>query len=236
METSEAAHSTAEQHWQDAVSSVVHELKSPTASLKTLLQTLEQRMPSSTEREIVQMCLKQTDRLTLLINDLLDVTRIERGHLTYRFEHVRISELVQSMVKTMQADHTSHTIVLQGESAAMVYADPLRIEQALINIIVNATKYSPAGSTITVLLAEEDDRVAITVKDEGIGITPEQQKHLFDLYYRAPTATSVKGLGIGLPLSYGIVKAHQGDIIVTSTAEGSTFTLYLPITRPSATS
>lgn len=187
---------------------------------------------TAANRELLQQSIKQTDRLAALIHDLLDVTKMEQGQLQYRFEIVPLAQLVDSLVRGMALAYPTHKFVMDIQNQASVQADPLRIEQALTNIIVNATKYSPASTTITIELSNKDDYAMIAISDEGIGITPEQQKHLFDLYYRAPTVNHVKGLGIGLPLSYGIIKAHNGDIKVSSTAgKGSTFTVVLPISR-----
>jgi signal transduction histidine kinase len=226
-----------------------HELKTPLTSISGYLQLTLKRAqrrlarghPTADEWEKeTQLDIKdaeilnqQTRRLSRLVNELLDVSRIQTGRVEYRLDPVDLEELAQQVVARAQVTTTSHQLEVApaGKGDVVVEGDRDHIEQVLNNLVDNAVKYSPAGGTITVSFGEEAGKVAVCVKDEGLGISPEQQAAIFELFYRSPGAKTqhAGGMGLGLYISSEIVKRHGGEIRVESSpGSGSTFRVLLP--------
>jgi PAS domain S-box-containing protein len=222
----------------DFLSIASHELKTPVTSVKAFLQALEQRMSKPEQfdfkknREYMHLSIKQVDRLGAIINDLLDITRINKGKMQYDFQILSIGPMVAEVVERMSVSFPSHIIACKLQDlTAKVRIDALRFEQVLTNLITNAVKYSPTGSVIDISTYGEDEDVCIAIKDRGIGISQEEQELIFNRYYRTKDAISSKasGMGIGLYIASQLIDAHNGKLTVNSTpGQGSTFIITLP--------
>jgi signal transduction histidine kinase len=225
-----------------------HELKTPLTSVSGLSQVLLRRMrrrleqgPPSDEQWLeeqrghiqrLELLNSQTARLGRLIDELLDVSRIESGKLDFHWAPIDLSMLVQEVADRLQMTTTSHAIVVDMEGVTdPVVADRDHLEQVLDNLVSNAIKYSPRGGTISVSLREAREEVLLSVADPGLGIPEGQLDAIFDLFYQAedPVSRRSGGMGLGLYISKEIVTRHGGRIWAESVPnEGSTFHVALP--------
>lgn len=218
------------------VSIAAHELRTPLTAIKGYAELLDRRLRAQGGREGDRKSLgvirKQTERLSGLVNEMLDVSRIEAGRLQLHREPFDLSALVGEVVNNMRVSSEAHILSIAAEPAIEVSGDAARIEQVLINLISNAITYSPESGEIDVRAWTEGDTARVSVSDRGAGIAREEIPHLFDRFYRAPNAgvTRSGGMGLGLYISREIVARHGGTIEVESTeGVGSTFTFILPL-------
>jgi signal transduction histidine kinase len=166
-------------------------------------------------------------RLTALVSDLMDVTRIIAGKLPLRPEEVELDALVRDVVARFEPASRAPISVVAAPVRAVV--DASRIDQVITNLVSNAVKYGD-GKPIAVTVQEDEGRAQIAVRDRGVGITPEERVHIFDRFVRAPRTAHIAGLGLGLFIVKEIVEAHDGAITVDGApGEGSTFTVSLPL-------
>jgi signal transduction histidine kinase len=211
-----------------------HELKTPLTTLTLRLEQLLRRVRAGqpADEHQVGLALAQVGRLTALINDLLDVSRIMSGRLTIRREPISLAALVREAVASA-VETDKHTIALDEPRDDMVVAgDRDRLQQVLANLLDNAVKYTPMGGTIRVSLSRRGGEVVLSVADPGIGIPKDQQGMLFERFFRAQNAptSSYGGLGLGLHICRDIVERHGGRIWVESdVGRGSIFSVALPI-------
>jgi signal transduction histidine kinase len=218
------------------VSTVSHEFRSPLTSMRQLSEMLAFNRVSSEERRQVyyEMLVKETTRLQRLIEGLLNFGRMEAGARQYQFEELDASAIVERVVSEFepQIAGAGKRIATTGADApCLIDADPEAISVAIRNLLDNAVKYSPDQPTIWVEWGVERDRVAIRVRDKGLGIAASERKTIFRKFMRGSAAVSanVKGSGVGLAMVLHIVAAHGGEILVASEqGQGSTFTLLLP--------
>ena len=221
----------------DFVSNVSHELRTPLALIRLYAETLELRRITTPEKkqEYYRIIRKESERLTALINNILDFSRIEAGRKEYEFRETNIAELVQNTL-----DSYRYQIEQQGFAFAesidpdipAVRVDREAIARALVNLVNNALKYSTDEKFLGVKLYRENGSVKLEVLDHGIGITRREQSKIFEKFYRTgdPLVHNTKGSGLGLSLVRHITQAHGGDIAVESTpGKGSKFTLSLPL-------
>ena len=218
----------------DFLSIASHELKTPLTPLSLRLATLERRLERGehVDPSLLRHARQQLTRLTGLINDLLDASRIEAGRLSLHPEATRFDTLVEHTLKAMEAQRGNHVFDFEPpKEEVSVHGDAYRLEQVVFNLLENALKYSPDGGTIRVRLSVSKDLMVLSVKDPGIGIPEDQQQQLFDRYFRARNAStrSYGGLGLGLYISRDIVERHGGRIWVESEpGQGATFHFTLP--------
>lgn len=217
-----------------------HELKTPVTSIKAYIQLLElyasQKDPQKSQKNLLPFIEKvdhQVDKLTHLINDLLDVTKVQAGKLQFNFEHFAINDVVDEVVDTMQLTTEKHSIIKTGNVSAQIYGDKERTSQVLINLLSNAIKYSPNADKIYVDLSVKNGQVIISVKDYGIGIDAKSQQKIFERFFRisdvASHSDTYPGLGLGLYIASEITKRQNGTISVSSKAgKGSTFSVHFP--------
>ncbi|WP_207424108.1 PAS domain S-box protein [Desertivirga brevis] len=212
-----------------------HELKTPITSMKASLQIAERLSTRKVEVEKIQSFIekanKQVNRLTALVEDLLDVTKIQAGKLQFEKDRFYIDEVVQSSVDQMQNDSIRHTILVEGEKEIPVWGDMHRLEQVIVNFLSNAIKYSPDSEKVLVNIRKEEDKVRVYVTDFGIGIPEDKINFVFDRFFRVQESSQkFSGLGLGLFISAEIVKRHEGDVgVYSEEGKGSTFWFDLPI-------
>ncbi|MES3018731.1 MAG: PAS domain-containing sensor histidine kinase [Bacteroidota bacterium] len=208
-----------------------HELKTPLTSIFGYLQILERVITDEKPKMFLSKTMQQVNKLSSLVNDLLDVSKIESGKLHLVKTLFEVAEVVNDAVQLIADTNTSHKIKLQSEGTPVtIQGDAHRIEQVLINLMTNAIKYSPHGDAVDVIVEYSSDQVKIGIKDYGIGIPANKIPHVFTRFYRVEDDPNISGLGIGLYLSHQIVERHKGKIWVESKlGEGSTFWLTLPL-------
>ena len=217
------------------ISTVSHELKTPVALIKGYASTM-QLEDANWDKSVVQESFtvieEEADRLTGLINSLLDASQLYAGALVLNRSDIRLADLAEKVSARMQTQTSKHQIECQvPKSLPLVYGDADRIEQVLSNLISNAIKYSPGGK-ILITGEVQDDFVKISVSDEGNGLQEDELKHVFERFYRAKkTANSAKGVGLGLYLSYGIIAGHGGTMRAENRSDrsGAIFSFTLPL-------
>jgi signal transduction histidine kinase len=217
-----------------------HELKTPLTALRLHLEKIQRSMGRSrpsAETTIetvtggVEKISRQADRLTKLIDELLDVSRITAGHLTLQPESLDLARLLRDVVQRQgeELKKVGCTVTLQAPPTLWGRWDALRLEQVMINLLTNALKYGP-GKPIDVRLSNLPGAAQIEVQDQGIGLDPRDAARIFDRFERAVSASHYGGLGLGLYIARQIVEAHQGTIQVKSAPDrGATFTVTLPL-------
>lgn len=207
-----------------------HELKTPITSLKMQLQMLERKKESELIIKPIKNSIKQVDRLTLLVNDLLDVSKFESGRMSYNFNKFSLSQMVKEVVENLRNTAGSAAeISLQVEKEIEIMGDHYRLEQVVVNLLNNALKYGD-DKPVLISLSENQGEVLISVKDQGKGVPLEFQKKIFDKFERGRQDSNISGLGLGLFISKEIVLAHEGRIEVeSSSANGSSFNVYLKL-------
>jgi PAS domain S-box-containing protein len=218
---------------------VSHELKTPITSIKAYTQVLEQKFTKAGDQLSSSQLSKmdtQINKITSLISDLLDVTKIEAGKLKMQREDFIFCTLVEEIIEEVGRTTEHHQIIFKGKNNYKVFGDYERIGQVLTNLLSNAIKYSPNSSPqmkkIIVTVSVVNGNIVCQIKDFGVGIAKEKQKLIFDRYYRETGSKEMTfpGLGLGLYISAEIIKRHNGKIGVRSIkGSGSTFFFSLPI-------
>ncbi|HEU4596155.1 MAG TPA: HAMP domain-containing sensor histidine kinase [Pyrinomonadaceae bacterium] len=224
---------------QDFVSNVSHELRTPLSSIRVFGEFMKLGRVREPEKisEYGEHIETESRRLTQLINNILDFSKIESGRKTYHFERVCVEEVVAETLKCCEVRlrQSDFRIVFEGPSKPLSPAvlDREAVAQAVMNLLDNAVKYSEHAENkeVIVRLGQREGRVLISVTDHGVGIPREEQKKIFEKFYRVSTGLvhDVKGSGLGLALVKHIVEAHRGAVSVESEpGRGSTFTISLP--------
>src|SRR5260370_29379409 len=217
------------------ISMASHELKTPVTSLKGFLGLLQRRLTIQGDEKALHYLARMdahVNRLTKLINDLLDLSKMQTGQLAYREERFDLDTQVQEIVENVQETTQTHHLQFEGQTQAEVFGDRDRIGQVLINLLNNAIKYSPQGDRVLVRVAISQNKALVRVQDFGIGIAKEHQHKIFERFYQVTDAEekTYPGLGIGLYISYEIVKRHGGQMWVESKkGEGASFSFTLPL-------
>lgn len=220
------------------ISTASHELKTPLTTIMAfsqILLSMSHEECSPGVRKFVEKIHNQSTKLKALIQQLLDISKIEAGHLEYNKEAIKFFDYANEVINTLRLVYPSHTInITEKNSGDFVYADKLRIEQVFANLISNAAKYSKAGNTIDVHVSTDKNGMQkVAVTDHGIGINAKNLQNVFNKFYREEQVyNKIAGLGIGLFITKGIIEEHGGSIWVESKeGEGSTFTFTLPVLR-----
>jgi signal transduction histidine kinase len=221
----------------DFVSTISHEFKSPLTSILQLAVMLKtKRVPSEARRQrYYDVLVEQSERLSLLIDNILDFTKMEEGKEKFEFEIIDISELLHEIVSTIQDRVRHEGFIIQAKICdylPSIKVDRRSISQAINNLIDNAIKYSDKKKQVNVHAFIEKQHLIITIQDYGIGIKKEETNKVFERFYRGgdELTRKVKGSGLGLTLVKQIVEAHHGNIQVESEPErGSTFSIKLPL-------
>jgi len=236
----------------DFVSIVSHEFRTPLTAIKGytqhLIRRIERRLrearqkqqstdslaelPESYDLRSLNIVQSETEHLERLVNDLLDLSRVQWGELDLQYTSFYLADLLAERVRLAQVSAEHHTIFLDIQTQdSRIVADQLRVGQVFGNILDNAIKFSPPSRQVTVRLQEQDNEYLISVIDQGIGVSPEYFDHIFERFYRVRNTTSrqYSGIGMGLFVARAIVEAHGGRIGFSSNQEvGSTFYFTLP--------
>ncbi len=225
-----------EQQKDEFISIASHELKTPITSVKAYTQILGQRFRKIGDTKSVELAEKmdlQLDKLTSLIGDLLDVTKIESGRIQFNEALFDFNELVESTVEELQRTTTKHSISIELQVPIKVLGDHDRLGQVITNFITNAIKYSPQADSIIVRTLIDKEKVTLAVQDFGLGLSKDDQEKVFERFYRVSGSdqNTYPGLGLGLYISSEIINRHNGRIWVEGKKNiGSTFCFSLPVT------
>jgi signal transduction histidine kinase len=212
---------------------VAHDIRNPLAALKLAMDLIppDRALPPEPRlRQLVARIGRQIGRLERMAHDFLDASRIESGHLELKLEDCDLCELARITLDLFEPATATHALSVHAPDAPVrVRCDPMRIEQVLANLVNNAIKYSPPGGSVRVTVARRADAGAISVADEGPGMSAADLAHVFDPFRRGAGADTVPGAGLGLFVARRIVEAHGGEITAeTAPGAGSTFTVRLP--------
>jgi signal transduction histidine kinase len=216
------------------VSSVSHELKTPLTSIRMFAELLQMRETDKERSGFLDTIVSESERLTRLLSNVLDFSRIERGQKTYRLQPAPLAEVVHAAARTVQYPLSQQGFSLDlnvCEDVPQVSLDRDALQQAVLNLLTNAMKYSGESRHIGLRLCAESGNALIEVSDHGIGIPEQEQSRIFEKFYRAriPENLEISGTGLGLALVAHIVKAHGGSVDVKSRpGKGSTFSIRLP--------
>lgn len=209
-----------------------HELKTPLTSLKGYIQLigLQEKLPDQV-RQYIKKANESSQKLQNLINDLLDVSKIQAGKLKFKTSPINLSELIHAVADTSQHIYPSYRIIRIIDPDIQIKGNAERLEQVLMNLINNAVKYSPDHKEIKVCAEKEGEEVKVSVIDGGIGLTEDDQKKIFERFYRVDDHKfQTSGLGMGLYISAEIIREHKGRISVSSKLNaGSDFSFWLPL-------
>lgn len=219
------------------IASVSHELRTPLTAVRMFIESLKMNpdLDAATRADYLDTMLRETERLSRLVNNVLEFSRIERHQKTYDLRPAALADIVHSVVTSFgplveQAGYQLETVI--DEDVGEAKADPDALEQAILNLLTNAMKYSGASRRIQLKLARLGERAAIEVRDFGIGIATGEHRKIFDSFYRVPSRENrnVPGAGLGLTLVRHVIEGHGGEVLVESApGKGSAFTLVLPL-------
>ena len=216
----------------ELISTLAHELRSPLTSVKGFTSTLLHRWERFTDdqkREMLATVNMDADRVTRLIRELLDVSRIDAGRLELRRQEFDLAAMAEGIVARFDLQHDGHTFdITFPDDFPAVYADPDKIEQVLTNLVENAVKYSDGGE-LSVTGQMTDTEVEVAVRDRGVGIPADQLPLIFTKFYRRAGHAAPSGTGLGLFIARGLVEAHGGRIWADSApGQGTTLRFRLP--------
>lgn len=214
-----------------------HELKTPITSLKVYTQILQERFENESDNLAAGFMAKmdaQINKLTSLVNDLLDITKMRGGKLQFNFQHFEINELISEITEEIQRTTDDHQLQIHTSENAIVLADRDRIGQVLTNYLTNAIKYSPKANKVEIRSRVSNGFIVVSVEDFGLGIPDENKESIFQQFYRVEgeVRESLPGLGIGLYISKAIILRHGGKVWFDSIdGQGSVFHFELPLSE-----
>ncbi|NEW07546.1 response regulator [Paenibacillus sp. SYP-B3998] len=213
------------------ISIVSHELRTPLASVLGFIEILLHReLPQDKQRKYLETIYKEAHRLSNLINDFLDLQRMESGRQVYHFSPVNLLPTVQEIVEQWQDKQVHRLIIHQPDTELWVRGDVDRIRQVFHNLLSNAIKYSPGADKVDIRLSTHDGKISIEIQDYGLGIPEEAKEHMFSKFFRVDNSDrrQIGGTGLGLAIVKEIIEGHQGQISFTSQmGKGTTFTIEL---------
>jgi len=217
------------------IADAAHELRTPVTTIRLYVDLLRREPLSEKQAEHLRMLAQEADLLAELVEDLLDLSRLERGVAPFEPEPLDLNDVVEEVVSRCAKQATAKGVTLAFEPESdlpTVTADRVQIQRAVSNLVVNAVNYTPAGGWVVVRTAAGDGRVEVIVTDTGYGIPDEEKGRIFDRFFRGSAAkkSGTVGSGLGLPIVREIAGLHRGGVEVESeVGRGSTFTLWLPV-------
>lgn len=219
---------------QEFLTNVSHELRTPLASIKLMLETVTESEDEEAAKIFLPQVLGQVDRLTALVQRLLEQARVESGELVLRIDEIDLEEVARPIVQSFgpQAAAKNVTLELRPARPAIVEADEQRLSQVFVNLIDNALRFTPEAGSVTVTLDVKDGYALICVADTGMGIAYKDLPYVFERFYVADRSRTrgVSGAGLGLSIVKQIVEAHHGTVQVESTlGTGTKFTVSIPM-------
>lgn len=223
-----------EQRKNDFIGMVSHELKTPLTSMMAYQQMLQKKLQGTADgftKVAIDKSNQQIRKMTALINGFLNISNLESGKIKLVKETFDVKQLLEEVIEDFILVNSTHEILLNDCSEALVYADREKISSVISNLISNAIKYSPNGKKVEVDCKSEGEMIKVSVTDEGMGIKESDQVKLFERFYRISTShrQNISGFGIGLYLSKEIIERHNGKIWLESkSGKGSVFTFVLP--------
>jgi PAS domain S-box-containing protein len=218
-----------EQRKNEFISMASHELKTPVTALKGFANLLQRRSKRQEDQQALHYLSRmdgQLNKLANLINDLLDLSKIQAGNFALQEETIDLTALIDEIIENIQGTTSTHSIHFTETEPLYIKGDKDRLGQVLINLLTNAIKYSPGASTVIVRATTDEAQVTVSVQDFGIGITEIHQQHVFERFYQVtdPQEKTYPGLGIGLYIAHDIIKRHHGTMWVESSkGKGATF-------------
>ena len=225
----------AEQQKDDFIAMVSHELKTPLTSLKGYLQLMIMQTDNLSKTETLtylDTANRQANKLNSLVNDLLDISKIENGKLKFNLRTFNFQQLLENTIRMMKLVNANSNIILNSNISADIEGDEMRLEQVLINYLSNAIKYSPKNHDILVTGEQTEKFIKVVVTDKGIGIPADMHKKLFDKFFRVDAPGHFQGMGIGLYICAEIIQRHGGEYGVDSKpGAGSSFYFTLPLQK-----
>ena len=222
---------------KEFVANVSHELRTPITSIRSYAETLQDsgNMPKETEKEFLGVIVKESDRMTNIVQDLLMLSRFDAGSIEFKFERFSFEKAIHDVYNAMllEAQKHKHNFSVEFKtSIPEIIGDRARVEQVLINMVSNAIKYTRDGGSISITAGQKEDVVWVSVRDNGIGIPKEDVDKVFDRFYRVDKARSREsgGTGLGLSIVKEIVNRHNGKIDLSSRqGKGTVITMTLPV-------
>lgn len=221
---------------KDFVANVSHELKTPITSIKGFAETLlDSALPDrETQEQFLKIIYEESDRIQLLIEDLLHLSQLEKEDSTLQLDEVQLDSLIENVLQIIAATASDKAITLQTDiqPKIILQADEEKLKQLLLNLLTNAISYTPPQAKINLAVHKQDETVVLQITDEGIGIESKNIPRIFERFYRVDTARSrdTGGTGLGLAIVKHIVELHQGHIDVSSEyGKGTTFKVTLPL-------
>jgi signal transduction histidine kinase len=222
---------------ENFITLVSHQLRSPLASVKQYFGVIQEGFAGEVtdkQKEIIQKAGGYIDSLVQLINDWLDMSRIEAGRIRDKSEPVSLSAVLSEATEALKPQAEAKKVVLELNSTdnlPQLYGDPKCLKEAFLNILSNAIIYNREGGTVTVTVREEGDDLAVKVSDTGIGVSQENLPFIFDEFFRVKSKETqhITGTGLGLPIARKIIEAHNGYVkVVSEPGKGTTFSIFLP--------
>ncbi|HUQ07461.1 MAG TPA: hybrid sensor histidine kinase/response regulator [Kofleriaceae bacterium] len=216
----------------DFLAMLGHELRNPLAPIVTAVELLKLNPSAARERDVIE---RHAQHMVRIVDDLLDISRVTRGHIELRREHVPLSSILQRAVEMASplVTRNQHRLEVAEAHDAVVQGDPIRLAQVFGNLLTNAAKFTPPGGRIDVHVEHASERVRVVVRDTGCGIAKDQQQRIFEPFVQADRARDVLrgGLGLGLAIVHNLVTRHGGSISLRSDGygTGSEFTVELPM-------
>jgi PAS domain S-box-containing protein len=215
------------------VSTVSHELRTPLSSILGFTELmLTRNLNQDRQNKYLTTIFNETKRLTALINDFLDVQRMEAGKQTYEKKYIELLPILRKIIEAQQVNTNQHEIILETRlNRPVILGDKIKVEQVFLNLINNAVKYSPDGGTILVKVFQVEKELKVQVIDQGLGIPEDSLEKLFTKFYRVDNTDRrrIGGTGLGLAIVQEIMKAHNGKVTVQSQfGNGSTFSVIFP--------
>jgi signal transduction histidine kinase len=218
------------------MSVAAHDLRGPLAGIQASAQVLLRllartgKVEGDDARNLLEGIDRQTHRMSRMLTQLVDASRIESGQLRLAREAVGLTALARGVVDRVQAQAERHTFSVEAPGSVIARVDPARLEDVLSNLVDNAIRYSPEGGEVILTVHETGDRAVMTVRDHGVGLDVADRPRLFERFFRGNTAGPHEGVGLGLYISHEIIGLHGGKLSAEFPADGGAcFVISLPI-------